>query len=172
MHSQGPQQSEHDNGGMSSELSAQSSVRTYRERLIPGPAIFIACLLLLPAVSLILIPVNASIAIPTAVIVYVIVAASLLLLSPTVSVSGKRLTAGRAAISVDQLGAVEPLGSEALRTAIGPGLDARTFMLVRGWIHRGVRIDNTDPSDPAPHWIITTRHPSKLAAAIAAAQAL
>jgi hypothetical protein len=43
--------------------------------------------------------------------------------------------------------------------------------VVRGWIHRGVRIDNIDPADPAPFWIITTRHPQKLAEAIEAAKA-
>jgi hypothetical protein len=58
-----------------------------------------------------------------------------------------------------------------MRAAIGPGVDARSYLVVRGWIHRGVRIDNIDPADPAPFWIITTRHPQKLAEAIEAAKA-
>lgn len=143
---------------------------TYRERLIPGPGLFIAILLVIPAVALMLTPVNASAAIPVAIVVYLIVITTLLLVSPTVRVSGKRLTAGRAEISVDQLGVVESLGAEALRSVIGPGLDARSYLLVRGWIHRGIKVENIDPADPAPHWIITTRHPEKLAQTIAAAQ--
>lgn len=155
---------------MTSDASHTASERLYRERLIPGVGMFIATLLLVPAVTLVLYAINAQIALPVGIAVYVITAATLFLLSPTVSVIGDRLVAGRAAIPVAQLGEIELLGDAALRAAIGPGLDARSFMLVRGWIHRGIRIENIDPADPAPQWIITTRHPQKLADAIAAAQ--
>lgn len=151
-------------------MTTDSGTSTYRERLLPGPSLFIALLLVLPAVALVLTPISAEIAIPVAVIAYVLLAATFLLLSPSITVSNGVLTAGRAQIPVGQLGAVELLGAEALRAAIGPGLDARSFLLVRGWIHRGVRIENIDAADPAPQWILTTRHPEKLAIAIEASQ--
>lgn len=157
-------------GSMTGAPTPHVSVRSYRERLIPGPGLFVALLLLIPAVALVLTPVNAAIAIPTGVIVYVIATATLLLLSPTITVAEGRLIADRATIPVEQLGRIELLGSEALRAAIGPGLDARSFMLVRGWIHRGLRIENIDPADPAPVWILTTRHPQRLADAIEGAR--
>ena len=142
----------------------------YRERLVPGPGLFLVTLLVIPAVALVLLPINGAIAVPVAIAVYAVVAITLLLLSPTVRVEGGRLAAGRAEIPVEQLGAVELLGAARLREAIGPGLDARSYLVVRGWIHRGVRIANVDPEDPAPAWIITTRHPQRLAAAIEAAR--
>lgn len=132
---------------------------------------FLALMLLLPAVSLVFTPINASIAIPVGVAVYLIAAITLFLLSPSIRIRGTRLIAGHAEIPVSQLGEIELLGAEGLRAAIGPGLDARSFLLVRGWIHRGVRIVNIDPADPAPYWILTTRHPQKLADSIRAAQA-
>lgn len=143
---------------------------TYRERLLPGPSLFIALLLVIPAVALVLTPISAGIAIQVAVVAYVLLAAMSLLLSPSLKLEAGILTAGRAQIPVSQLGHVELLGADALRAAIGPGLDARSFLLIRGWIHRGVKIENIDPTDPAPQWILTTRHPEKLALAIEAAQ--
>lgn len=153
-------------------MNSASDTAHYRERLVPGLGLFLALLLIVPAVSLVLLPVNSAIALPTAIVVYLIAAITLLLLSPTVRVAGGRLFAGRAQIPVAQLGRADLLGADALRAAIGPGLDARSYLLVRGWIHSGVRIENIDPADPAPQWIITSRRPQALADAIEAAKAL
>lgn len=155
---------------MSSDSQAKPTQVTYRERLVPGPGLFLALLLVVPAVALVLTPVQANIAWPTGVAVYITSVVTLVLLAPVVTVSGGTLTAGHASIPASQLGSAEALGADALRSAIGPGLDARSYLLVRGWIHRGVRLENIDPADPAPHWIITTRHPKKLIEAIAAAK--
>ncbi|MHA3683208.1 DUF3093 domain-containing protein [Leucobacter sp. HY1908] len=153
---------------MSSDSQAKPPLVSYRERLVPGPGLFFALLLVVPAVALVLTPVQANIAWPTGIAVYIISVVTLILLAPVVTVSGDTLTAGHASIPAKQLGEAEALGSDALRAAIGPGLDARSYLLVRGWIHRGVRLENIDPADPAPHWIITTRHPQKLIEAVAA----
>ncbi|MFD5600598.1 DUF3093 domain-containing protein [Leucobacter sp. NPDC058333] len=156
---------------MTRDASTTTPAIDYRERLLPGASLFIALVLVIPAVALVLTPINAQWAIPTGIIVYVILAATFLLLSPSLVVANGRLTAGRAEIPVSQLGEIELLGADELRAAIGPGCDARNFLLLRGWIHRGVRIANIDPADPAPFWILTTRHPKKLADALTAARA-
>ncbi|WP_336659427.1 DUF3093 domain-containing protein [Leucobacter sp. USHLN153] len=150
---------------------ASPSPVSYRERLLPGPSLFIALVLVIPAVALVLTPINGQWAIPAGVLIYVILAVTFLLLSPVIIVSDGRLTAGRAEIPVSLLGNVELLGAESLRAAIGPGADARAFLLLRGWIHRGVKIANVDPVDPAPYWVLTSRHPQRLAEAIEAARA-
>lgn len=142
----------------------------FRERLFPGPWLFITLLLILPAVSLTLTPIDQAIAVPGAIVAYVLVAGSLLLMAPTVEVRGEVLVAGRASIPIALLGRVETLDDEGLRAAIGPGLDARAYLMVRGYIHSGVRIDVEDPADPAPYWIITSRKPRTLRAAIEAAR--
>ncbi|MBS3181231.1 DUF3093 domain-containing protein [Leucobacter sp. Marseille-Q4368] len=157
--------------GMTRDPSTVTPTTTYRERLLPGVSLFIALVLVIPAVALVLTPINAQWAIPTGVAVYVILAVTFLLLSPSITVENGRLVAGRAEIPVALLGDIELLGAERLKAAIGPGSDARNYLLLRGWIHRGVRIANVDPADPAPHWILTSRHPQKLADAITAARA-
>ena len=34
-------------------------------------------------------------------------------------------------------------------------------------LKRSVRVEITDPADPAPYWLLSTRHPDRLARAIA-----
>lgn len=151
---------------MTTDLPSAQTSPTYRERLVPGPGIFIAVLLVVPAVALVMTPIDRALAWPLAVTIYVIIALTMLLLSPKITVENGTLTAGHASIPASQLGAAEALGADGLRAAIGPGLDARSYLLVRGWIHRGVRIENIDANDPAPYWIMTTRHPERLINAI------
>lgn len=155
---------------MTSDATATTAALPYSERLLPGPGLFTALLLLIPGVTLVLTPINGAIALPTGIVVYLLIAVALVLMSPAVRVADGLLTAGRARIPVSELGEIELLGSEAMRAAIGTQLDARSYTLVRGWIHRGVRIANVDPEDPAPFWIITTRHPQRLADAIDASR--
>lgn len=142
----------------------------YRERLWPTLWLFVALLLIIPAVALAVTPINSTIAIPAAIALYVIAAGSLALASPAIVVEHGVLTAGRARIPVRMLGRAETLDADELRAAIGPRLDARAHLLVRGYIHRGVRIEVTDPDDPTPYWVLTTRRPQTLLDAIEAAR--
>jgi len=86
-----------------------------------------------------------------------------------ISVDGEVLRAGRAHISTDHVGAVTALDADAMRLQAGRDADARAFLLLRPYLKRGVRIDLTDPSDPVPYWLISSRRPDRLAAALAKA---
>jgi hypothetical protein len=55
---------------------------------------------------------------------------------------------------------------DAARVERGTGLDARAFLVIRGWIRDVVRVPITDAADPAPYGLVSTRHPNELAAAI------
>ena len=48
----------------------------------------------------------------------------------------------------------------------GVRLDARAYLLIRGWIPGLVRVELDDPDDPTPYWLVSTRHPVRLAAAL------
>ena len=48
----------------------------------------------------------------------------------------------------------------------GTGLDARAFLVIRGWVQPVVRVPITDPDDPAPYWLLSSRRPKELAAVI------
>ena len=78
------------------------------------------------------------------------------------------LQAGRARIEAGYLGAVESLDPEATRRAAGVEADARAYLLLRPYLKRAVKVHIDNPADPAPYWLLSTRHPDRLAAAISA----
>lgn len=86
--------------------------------------------------------------------------------STKVEVSGGELKAGDAHIPLALLGDVEIIAPEDRRKAMGPQLDPAAFVVHRGWVKPLVRVQVTDPEDPTPYWVISTRHPEALAAAL------
>lgn len=143
----------------------------YHERLWPSPAVWA----LVPANALVLtlvfLPVGRTAALAGAVVGAV---ATLLLLvrsTATLQVADGVLTAGRARIPVELVGPAQLLDAGTMRRATGPELDARAYLLLRGWLRRGVRVPVLDPQDPTPYWLLSSRRPEWLAAALAQARA-
>jgi hypothetical protein len=83
-----------------------------------------------------------------------------------VSVRDGVLTAGRARISLAHVGEVEALDATTTRLLAGRDADARAYLLLRPYLHRAVRIGIDDPADPTPYWLVSTRRPDRLAAAL------
>lgn len=71
-----------------------------------------------------------------------------------------------ARIELAALDAPVVLDREALRQQTGPMADRRAFVVRRPWLHAGVRVLVTDPADPTPYWVVGSRHPERLAAAL------
>jgi hypothetical protein len=88
--------------------------------------------------------------------------------SAAIRVDHGQLTAGRARIGAEHLGEAVPLDVDAARRLAGPEADARAFLLLRPYLKRAVRVEITDPADPAPYWLLCTRRPDDLAAALRA----
>lgn len=86
--------------------------------------------------------------------------------SARIEVADGSLRAGRARIEQVHLGAATALDADATRRLAGVDADARAFLLLRPYLKRGVRVDIADPADPAPYWLLSTRHPEALAAAL------
>lgn len=76
------------------------------------------------------------------------------------------LVAGSARIEAHHLGEVRVLDEETLRATMGPQADARAYLCQRPWLKQGVQVVITDPHDPAPYWLVTSRHPRSLARAV------
>ncbi|TDW22946.1 DUF3093 domain-containing protein [Kribbella kalugense] len=83
-----------------------------------------------------------------------------------VEVDDRRLRAGRAEINRTYLGTVEALTGEDARRAFGRDCDPKAYLVLRSYVPGAVRVQITDPGDPAPYWLIATRHPDRLAAAL------
>jgi hypothetical protein len=76
------------------------------------------------------------------------------------------LYAGPAHVPLSQLGVPEALDKDATRRVHGVDADARAFLVTRPYISRSVKVPVDDPRDPAPYWLISSRHPRQLAAAL------
>jgi hypothetical protein len=88
--------------------------------------------------------------------------------SPHVTVADGWFRAGRARIEAVHLGAVAALDPEESRRVAGPEADARAYLLLRPYLKRAVRVEITDPADPTPYWLVSSRHPDELARAVRA----
>jgi hypothetical protein len=87
--------------------------------------------------------------------------------SASVEVRGGVLYAGPATIPVALLGDAEALDKEATRRVHGVDADARAFLVTRPYISRAVKVTIDDPADPTPYWLISSRHPRRLAVLLA-----
>lgn len=64
------------------------------------------------------------------------------------------------------VGEVEIVPADGKRRALGPELDHRAHVMHRGWVGPLVRVHLTDPDDPTPYWLFSTRHPERLKAVL------
>jgi len=142
---------------------------TYRERLWPAPWLYIATALIIPATLLVFVPINLTVGVVVAVVFYLGITAALIFGSATITVTSTELIAGRARLPLEVVGAVTSYTGEEATLERGRRLDARAWLLLRGWITPVVMIEVRDAEDPTPYWLVSSRHPEAIAAAIAKA---
>ena len=143
----------------------------YRERIFPSPWVFVSTALVIPASLLVFLPINLFAGMVIAIVLYGATVTVLVATSPVISVSPGELVAGRARVPVDLISTVSAFEGEEATLQRGRLLDARAWLLIRGWVSPVVRIELSDESDPTPYWIVSTRTPAALVAAIASAKA-
>lgn len=158
-------------GGMSSTPTPTTAPATYRERLLPGPAGVGAVVLFAVMSGIVVLVSNTVAAVATTVVVLAVGLVLVIVTSPVVEVRGGELRAGRAHISAALLGEVTELDAAGVRTALGPAFDPRTYACLRTWTKGAVTAPVVDPADPTPSWLVSTRRPAALRAAIEAARA-
>jgi len=81
--------------------------------------------------------------------------------------------AGAAELRVDDarlpvrfVGQVVPLDATGRRELLGPSADPLAFVVQRPWIRGAVQVVLDDPADPTPYWLVSSRDPDRLAAAL------
>jgi Protein of unknown function (DUF3093) len=102
----------------------------------------------------------------TAVMLLAMVALLLGYGSPRVEVEDGWFRAGRARIAGEFVGEAEPLDAASTRRVAGPEADARAHLLLRPYLKRAVRVTVRDDRDPTPYWLVSSRDPEHLAAAL------
>lgn len=61
------------------------------------------------------------------------------------------------------------LDDRTLRRVVGREGDPAAYVSIRPWIGPGVQLWLDDPDDPTPYWIVSSRHPDRVVAALRAA---
>ncbi|WP_412539733.1 DUF3093 domain-containing protein [Longispora sp. K20-0274] len=87
-----------------------------------------------------------------------------------VSVADGELLVDDARLPVKFIGDVTPLDPAARRSVLGVHAHPLAFVVQRPWVPGAVMVTLTDPADPTPYWVVSTRRPEALAAAITAAR--
>ena len=73
--------------------------------------------------------------------------------------------AGKDTIRATELTTIQPLDRATTRLQLGPRADPAAHLLVRGWIPGSVMMRLSNPQ-PTPYWLVSSRRPDELAAAI------
>lgn len=141
----------------------------FDERLWPGPLGWFLAVAAAGLLTIALVPVHPGLAAGVGAVALAATLTFAVVTSPRVRVQGGELTAGRARIPVGLLGDARALDRDETRVALGPGLDARAYVCLRAWAGTAVRVEVRDPQDPTPYWLVSTRRPAELAAALGAA---
>jgi len=89
-----------------------------------------------------------------------------------VRVADGRVTAGGRSIAVAEIDQLYPLRAEELRQLVGRHGDPSAYTFVRPWAPAGVQLVLTPrpAGEREPYWVLSSRHPDRLAAAIQAAR--
>jgi len=143
-------------------------MRGYRERLrVPFSwwLILTGCVLLLGTTLW------AGLSLLTAVIIYVGLeaACALALLgwsAATIEVTDRELRAGRQRMPLASIAGVTALDAGQTLALRGPRADPAACLLLRPWLPTAVYVEVAGRPAEQPYWLIATRHPAELAAAI------
>lgn len=122
---------------------------------------------------------------PILVAVLVAIVAVWRLSASTVSVAGGRVLARTGSLPVAEIEQSHRLSSAELRRLVGRHGDPLAFVFIRPWIGPGVQLVLSPPQDDPdatperkqqgerlrePYWVLSSRHPDRLLAAIEAAR--
>lgn len=89
--------------------------------------------------------------------------------SSRVVVQDGEFRVGDAHIPVGLIARTAPVPATAKRAALGRQLDPAAYVQHRSWVPTMVLLVLDDPEDPTPYWLVSTRRPELLIAALTAA---
>jgi hypothetical protein len=76
------------------------------------------------------------------------------------------LWAGQAHLPTDVIARCAEVPRSAKSAALGRQLDPAAYVLHRAWVGPMVLVVLDDPDDPTPYWLVSTRHPDRVLAAL------
>jgi hypothetical protein len=143
-------------------------MHSYRERLFAPPLWWVAGMLTMLTFGAI-VWTGFDLGVTLAVFATVIVVAAAFLLNwgrATIEIADGELRVGKDRLPLADAGQVRPLDEVQARALRGPRADPRAYVLIRPYLRLAVYVEVTRPGADTPYWLLATRRPAELAAAI------
>ena len=80
-----------------------------------------------------------------------------------IRITDRELWVDEAHLPLEFVGEVRIVEANAKRKALGPHLDPAAFVVHRSWVGPLLLVQLTDPADPTPYWMFSSRHPERIA---------
>lgn len=138
----------------------------YRERVLPSKGTFALAPFLAVFFYGVWLPINELVGVATGLLAALILVAILILKAPVIMVSSSELRVGRARIERKLLGKANVIDQKDAFVERGQKLDSRAFTSFQASVKGMVKVEISDPQDPTPYWLFSSRNPEDLKAAL------
>jgi hypothetical protein len=139
----------------------------YHERVLPSIGSFLPVLLVAPTLWLMLLPIAPVVGVFAGLVISVFICIFMITNSPLIEVREGFLLVNTANISLDAIGDAVAIDKNSAFAERGPNLDSRAFLAIQASAPTMVKIRVTDPEDPTPYLLVSSRHPDELISALA-----
>ena len=132
----------------------------YSEWVLPNWSSFLPVLIIYPTLWLTFVPINVTIGIWSGLLLTVAAIAGMVAKAARVTVTNQTLTVKNAQIERKYISAVEEIGPDQAFFERGSGLDTRAWIHFQGSVKTLVKASLSDPEDPTPYWLFSSRNPA------------
>jgi len=144
-------------------MSNSSHIAPYRERVLPGLSYF-AATLVVPVISyLVALPFGEMLSYGIAICLEVIIILLGLVNAPTIIIEDAELSVGKANIDRKYIGRASVIAKDQVFLERGRNLNPAAYVRFQFGVKGLVKIDLSDPKDPTPYWLVSTRNPDLVA---------
>jgi hypothetical protein len=140
-------------------MNEQRIELNYTERVLPKWTSFLPVLGVFPAIWLTLLPINEAAGVIAGVVSTALIALVMIAKSAKISISAQSLEVATASIERKHISGVEVISKGEAFAARGRELDPRAWFHFQGSVETLVRVKISDPADPTPYWLFSTRRP-------------
>jgi hypothetical protein len=134
----------------------------YSEWVLPNWTSFLPTLAIFPSMWLTFLPINVNVGFWSGVALTALVVLLMIAKSARIEVTGSSLKVSNAQIERKFIKSVEVIDADQGFFERGSGLDTRAWIHFQGSVKTLAKVWISDPEDPTPYWLFSTRNPAEL----------
>jgi hypothetical protein len=138
----------------------------YTEWVLPKWSSFLPILAIYPTLWLTFLPINLTLGIWSGLGLSVVAVGLMFAKSARIAVDSESLKVSNAQIDRQFISGAEVIQSSEGFAERGRNLDARAWIHFQGSVKTLVKVNISDPEDPTPYWLFSTRNPAELVKAL------